>query len=574
MKGYPSSVEIVELNTVANALRNIAREMSINLRRCAHSVIIREGKDYVTGILDKNGQLVSQAEHNPVMVNSLLLSFQACLKETGLEKIGPDDVLITNDPYAGGQHLPDIMIFTPIFYENEIVAFAGNSAHHVDLGGGSAGPYSKATEIYQEGLRIPPGKINTRTDLKGGMFERILLANVRARNQVRGDLEAQLVANTIGVRRMRDLFAKYGKAGLTDYIARLIENSEIRTRAEIEKIPDGTYAFIDYVDDDGLGAEQIKIQVELVVKGSDIFIDFEGTSPQVKGFINSPYASTVASIYTAVSDIILDPTIYMNEGCNKPIHVNLPYGTVVNPKPPAPVRGRLCVGGRVVDAVLGAFSKAIPELSAADAYNVCTLLSFSRLNEDPESGDTHKIILEVVGAGFGGAEGYDGESGIEAPIENCSNTPVEALETDAEFLRVRAYRLRRDSGGPGKWRGGLGLDREFEITSDHVMFSAYADRFKNQTWGLLGGKPGASGRFRILSKGREKLIDSKVNMALSKGDVLIVETGGGGGYEPPGERDPALVLADVMNGYVSEHGAERDYGVRVSVKEGKAHRIK
>jgi N-methylhydantoinase B len=535
-------------------------------------VIIREGKDYVTGILDKGGQLVSQAEHNPVMVNSLLLSFQACAKETDLDSIKPDDVLITNDPFAGGQHLPDIMLFTPIFYEGEIVAFAGNSAHHVDLGGGSAGPYSRATEIYQEGLRIPPGKINTKTDLEGGMFERILLANVRAREQVRGDLEAQLVANNIGVNRMHDMFAKYGKTGLTNHIARLIENSEIRTRAEIEKIPDGTYTFVDYVDDDGLGAEQIKIQVMVVVEGSDLFIDFEGTHSQVKGFVNSPHASTVASIYTAVKDIVLDPTIFMNEGCNKPIHVNLPYGTVVNPRPPAPVRGRLCVGGRVVDAVLGAFSSAIPEISAADAYNVCTLLSFSRLRDDLEGGDTHKIILEVVGAGFGGAEGYDGESGIEAPIENCSNTPVEALETDAEFLRVRAYKLRRDSGGAGKWRGGMGLEREFVILTDDVMFSAYADRFKNGAWGLLGGKPGATGRFRMISKGREELIDSKINMSMNKGDVLIVETGGGGGYGPPGERDPALVLADVINGYVSEQSAEKDYGVRVDVKEGKARR--
>jgi N-methylhydantoinase B len=561
MTGEAGLFDVVRLNTVGNALRNIAREMSINLRRCAHSVIIREGKDYVTGILDRNGQLVAQAEHNPVMVNSLLLSFQGCLQEIRQEEIEPEDILITNDPYAGGQHLPDIIIFAPVFFEGEVVAYVGNSAHHVDLGGGSAGPYSQATEIFQEGLRIPPGKINIRRDLNGGMFERLLMANVRARDQVRGDLEAQLAANSVGTRRMIDLFRRYGKRELINYIEKLIENSEIRTREAIEKIPDGTYAFVDCVDDDGLGTESITIHVTVEVKGSDLFIDFEGTSPQVRGFINSPRASTVAGIYTAVRDVLLDPTIFMNEGCNKPIHIKLPYGSVVDPKPPAPVRGRLCVGGRIVDAVLGAFSKAIPERSAADAYNVCTLLSFSRLRDDPEGGDTHKIILEVVGSGFGAAYGYDGESGIEAPIENCSNTPVEALEIDAEFLRIRAYSLRKDSGGAGKWRGGTGLHREFEILEDGTCFSAYADRFQHRPWGLLGGEPGQTGRFRLISNDQETSLGSKVNLVLNKGDILIVETGGGGGYGPPLERDPDLVHADVENGLISEEGAGRDYAI-------------
>jgi N-methylhydantoinase B len=556
-------VNIVKLNTIGNALRNIAREMSLNLRRCAHSVIIREGKDYATGILDRGGQLVAQAEHNPVMVNSLLISFQECLKRTSLDEIEVDDVLLTNDPFAGGQHLPDIIIFTPIFYRNEIVAFAGSSAHHIDIGGGAAGPYSKATEIYHEGIRIPPGKINVNKDLKGGMFERILLANVRASNQVRGDLEAQLVSNTAGVRRMTELLNKYGKDQLLFYIEKLIENSEVRTRGEIEKIPDGTYSFIDFVDDDGLGTEMIKIQVEVTIKGSDIYIDFEGTSPQVRGFVNCPYASTVASVYTAVKDIILDPTIFMNEGCNKPIHIKVPYGSIINPKPPAALRARLCSGGRVLDAVLGALSKAIPDQSAADSFNVCTALSFARLRETSDTADTHRIIIEVVGTGFGAAKEYDGESGIEAPIENCSNTPIEALETDADFLRVNSYGLRKDSGGAGKWRGGLGLVREFEILTDDVMFSAYSDRFKSGAWGLLGGKEGAPARFRLISGGQEKKIESKVNLTLNKGDVLIVETGGGGGYGNPKDRDPERVMADVMDGYVSSESARKEYDIAV-----------
>ena len=508
----------VFLTTVGMALRSIAREMSVALQRSAYSTILREAKDYATGLLDAKGQLLAQAEHNPVMVNSLRVSIGGCLDRVAIDEIRPGDALITNDPYAGGQHLPDIMIFTPIFWDDRLVGFAGSSAHHVDMGGGAAGPYAGATEIFHEGIRVPPSKVTIAEEFGGGFFESLLLANVREAEKVRGDLEAQLIANDIGVTRFGELLRRHGKDKLLSAIDHLLDVSETRTRAAIRELKPGRYVATDVVDDDGLGQEAIEIVAAVEVAEDELHIDLTGTSVATRGFINSPFASTVASIYTAVHDVIGDPTVHYNEGSNRPIRLTIREGTVVNPGPPAPVRARLCTAGRVLDVVLRALYQSAPDRAAGDSYMVCTAIVFAQRRQAEAEARTHAIAIEILGSAFGGAEGYDGESGIECPMENCTNTPVEALEVDFPFLRVARYELRRGSGGGGTWRGGMGLVREFEVLEDGVQLAMYADRFLASPEGAAGGRPGARGALTLVTGDERISLGSKVNRLLQRGE--------------------------------------------------------
>lgn len=544
------------LNVMMSAFHAISEEMGVNLLLTARSTIIREARDCSCALLDAEGRIISEAEHIPVQMSSLSLPMRACLAKHGRD-ISPDEVFVTNDPFLGGQHLQDITIFSPIYDQGRLLGFSASIAHHVDIGGGSAGLTLGASEYYQEGLRFSALKLRRKEDFaKGGVFHDLVHGNFRAPRTTWGDIQAQLAANEVGRRRILELVARYGADAVVHYMGAAMDHSERLMRAAIAAIPSGRYEAEDFIDDSIGSDAPIPIRVALEIGEDTIAVDLTGSAPQIGEFLNVPLGSTSSSVYSAIKMAVTAgrETIPANDGCYRPISISAPLGSIVNPLPPAATRARMCGAYRVFDAILMALRQAMPERSAGLGFHVNTTIGLTR-----SEGESYSIFIEDIGGGWGGTPTGDGADMLDAPLSNCRITPTEAVELDHPFIRVKRYELLPDTGGAGRWRGGLGSVREFEVLAEGVSFFGYADRHRNAPSGWAGGHAGTVGSFTIIREGQPISLPSKTAFALKRGDVARVVSGGGGGYGPPEERSREVIAADLEAGKITLDAATTLY---------------
>jgi N-methylhydantoinase B len=544
------SLDPVDYAIISQALIAAAREMGAKLVRSAYSTVLREARDGSAALLDADGNTVAQAELIPMQLGTIGHVFKPCAALYPRETLADGDFFIINDPYSGGQHLQDIFLFQPIFVGGTVIGFSASVAHHLDIGGGDAGLNMAATDVYAEGLIIPPLKLNMRRDWHGGAFERLLRANVRVPHQTMGDVDAQFAANAIGAVRVAELAARYGAETITAVMAALQDYSEARMRAAIAKVPDGVYAGEDAVDDDGISTAPLAVRSTVTVAGDTITVDFSGTAPQVRRNLNAPFAATVSAALSCIKAVLTSPDIPFNAGAARPVVVTAPHGSMLNPRHPAPVRARMEVCFRAWNATMKALSRAVPDQVIACGYDTTTVGVLSHLGERGWS-----VYLEIFGGGSGAAADADGCDAVDSPLSNCSNTPIEALDQDFPFFRVIEYALRPDSCGAGKTRGGLGFLRRYEILRDGVRLARYGDRFCRPPDGLFGGEPGTTG-FCHVQRGTETLVlASKDAIDLRQGDVVTLAVGGGGGFGEPADRSPDRVRHDAAEGLISRRKA-------------------
>ena len=525
---------------ITQALLAAANEMGTKLIRSAHSPIVREASDCATALLDRHGNVVAQSELIPLQLGSISHTFEPCKVLGEFADLTEDDFFLNNDPFHGGQHIPDIFLF-----EGEHVGFSASVAHHIDLGGGAPGLNADATDVHQEGLIIPPSRYSLSRDGNGGNLERLVRTNIRMPDATIGDFNAQFAANRIGAQRVKELCAKHGVHTVTAVMDEVLDYAERRVRAAIEAVPDGRYTGEDFLDDDGHGSGPLPVRCTLTVAGADLAVDFEGTCGQVKANMNNPFASTVGATASVVKSVLTDADIPFNAGATRAITITAPHGSLLNPRPPAPVRARLLPSYRVFNAVMKALSRAVPERVIAAGYDTTSASCLSHLGENGYS-----IYLEIFGGGYGAGPHNDGCDAVDSPLSNCSNIPIEALDMSYDFFRVVDYSLRPGSGGDGHHRGGLGFQRVYEILADDVSFATYADRFTHAPQGLFGGQPGACAE-TFVERGDERIaLRSKQSFALRRGDRLVMRTGGGAGYGPPSERSGMARERDRLDGVI------------------------
>ncbi|MGH2459457.1 MAG: hydantoinase B/oxoprolinase family protein, partial [Chloroflexota bacterium] len=479
------------------------------------------------------------------------------LVERYRDRMRPGDVFTLNDPYgAGGMHLPDIYVIQPVFFEGAVEGFAATLAHHTDVGGLTPGSNTiHSTEIYQEGLRIPLLKLYDRGEPNETLFQ-IIEKNVRVPIKVLGDLRAQVAACHIGETSFVPLLGRYGTVTLRRYLAELLDYAERRMRAEIRSVPDGRYEFTDYIDGLGENPEPIVFQVALTVANDEILVDWTGTSPQVKAGINSPIPFTRSATYVALRSAIA-PDLPNSEGAMRPITVQAPLGSIVNPRPPGACGARGITGFRMIDTVLGALARAIPDRIPAAGEGGSSLPSIGGYQDG-----TPFLHVETILGSWGGRPTHDGSEGISNPGANQSNQPIELIEAELP-LRARQYALVPDSGGAGKFRGGLGLVREFELLAEEASLTMRSDRRRHRPYGLHGGQPGGPSS-NVLNPGPGQRVLPTLPMesiALKKGDVFRHTLAGGGGFGDPFERDPDRVREDVLDEKISIEAARWNYGV-------------
>ena len=534
----PITVEVVR-----NKLEGIANEMQSTLFRSSFSPIVKEGLDASASLFTLEGETLAQAIAIPIHLATLIPVVRAILDEFPAATMINGDVYIMNDPYLGGTHLPDIALVMPIFHDGRPVAFSAAMTHHQDVGGMSPGSVpTNATEIYQEGIRIPPLKFMERGVLNETLMKMLRL-NVRLPDSFTGDLNAQIAACEIGRRRLGELATRYGSATLTGFFSDLLARSERMTRDAVKAIPDGSYGYHDFLDNDGIDLDApIRIEVMVTIADDTVHVDFTGTDPQVRGPFNCMPSGSQAAAYFAVH-AMTDPDIPTNGGCFRPISLHLPEGSLVNPREPAPVNARTSTIKRIAGCIVGALGQAVPERAPADAAGEMLLLAFGGTRPDR----SRYVIGELIASGSGASDGMDGVDVIETDGTNCMNLPVEALEMDAP-IRVHRTEIRSGSGGQGAFRGGLGLVREYEILSGEVVFTHRGERHVYPARGRLGGGSGAQARSVIRRvDGTEQVINSKTVERLGPGDRVLVETAGGGGYGDPETRGSQENEADMAD---------------------------
>jgi N-methylhydantoinase B/oxoprolinase/acetone carboxylase alpha subunit len=522
-RGPGPRVHPVEFEVFKNLFLSIAEEMGVTLCRTGFSPNIKERLDYSCAVYDAAGETIAQGDHMPVHLGAMPLSVRAAI-DAG--PMAPGDIVMLNDPFQGGTHLPDITLVSPVFLgrDRKPAFFVANRAHHSDVGGMSPGSMPVAREIYQEGLILPPVRIARRGVLVPDVLA-LLLANVRTPEEREGDLTAQIAANRVAETRLRHVVARYGRRRTLDFARALQDYTERVLRAAIRSIPDGTYRFADALDNDGFSDAPVRIQVSLRVAGDRATVDFTGSDPQVEGSVNANYAMTLSACLYAFRCLVTDDVLY-NAGVARPLRVIAPEGTIVNARRPAAVAGgNVETSQRITDVVLGALGQAMPERLPAASQGTMNNVTFG--GTDPRTGRRF-AYYETLGGGMGGRRGLAGLSGVHTHMSNTRNTPVEAIE---QYLpvRIRQYRLRTDSSGAGEFPGGEGLVREYEFLAPATV-TVLSERRRGQPYGAAGGGPGGRGRNTLIRDGVEQPLPGKIELAVRAGDRLRIETPGGGGW--------------------------------------------
>lgn len=547
----------VRLELVKNAIGSVVDEMVLTMIRIAYSSIMKDTMDLSSAFCDRQGRMIAQGLSVALHLGSIPDAMDAVLAKYG-DTLAPGDVVILNDPYLGGMHLPDIFMFKPVFATDCLLGYAVVVAHHNDIGGRVPGSSAAdSTEIFQEGLRIPILKLYDKGVPNQTLLDLIAI-NVRIPDVVLGDLQAQAAACRIAERGLAELAERYGASELTHYFEELLDYSEREARRTIRSIPPGVYSFVDYLDDDGVNMDQpVKIAVNIKVEGDEMTVDLTGTSPQVRGAINSTLSFAKSAVYFAVRSI-MDSDAPNNSGFFRPIHVKAPLGCLVHPRPPAAVAARGISGFRLIDAMFGALAQAIPDRVRAAGEGGTTSYSFGCYDNEGRFSLFREAIMGAWGAGYR----RDGIDGIANGAANISNAPVEMVENQAA-IRVEHYELVPDSGGPGEWRGGMSVSRQLRFLGARATLQLRSDRRRHAPYGLMGGRPGTRSNNILDDNGALSQLPTKFTRPLAHGQAVRHTTAGAGGYGDPFRRDPALVLADVRNGKVTVTGAARDYGVVV-----------
>ena len=554
-------LDLITREVIANALTSAAGEMSRAMRRSAYSAIIYDMLDYSCAIFGRGGELISQDENLPAQLGVMSSAIRHMLRKFPGERTGPGDVFIMNHPYLGATHCNDLIVITPIYYDGQLMGYAGTNAHHMDVGGKTPGSEAgDATEIWQEGLLLPIVKLYERGEPNQAILD-VLAANVRIPKETLGDIRSQIAACRTGERRFIELCERYGATELERYVENLWQYAEAMVRGAIRSMRPGIYRAEGFMDPDLYSDTPVRIAVSVTVDDGQIHADFTGTDGQVRGSMNCPLSSTVSAIWYAVRCMV-EADVEMNEGCYRPVSWTVPEGSVLNPVSPAAVSVRHPTSLKVADVMLKALSEARPERSAAG----CSV-SFPTINAtgiDPRTGEPY-LCGDIVGGGMGGHPFGDGLSAIDTHLGNCAMMFAEALELEAP-LRVLKTELVPDSGGAGVHRGGLAVERWYEVTAPSVTIAGwYGDQTCEvaRSWGLKGGLKGLGAEF-VSNPGREderQLRARGVCLVKRLGERIGLRGAGGGGWGPPAGRDPAALAWDLKNGYVTPEGAARDYGV-------------
>ncbi len=548
-------VDPVTREIVKNALAAAADEMAIALYRTAYSTIVRDCLDYSTSLCDREGQMIAQGVTIPLHLGSVPFAMETLFARYG-DDMEPGDVFILNDPFEGGMHIPDIFIVKPIYWEGARIAFSVSTAHHLDLGGRLPGSSAcDNTEIYQDGLRIPWLKLHRRGEPDEALLAMIRV-NVRVPEMTLGDLRAQVAACHTGERAVHELVRRYGPDTFRACTADLIDYTERLVRAEIARWPDGTHTFTDYMDSDGVGGPPVKLHVALTVEGDSLTADFTGSAPQVPGAINNTYSFTFSVACLSVRAALrLD--LPNTAGMFRPITVIAPEGTVLNVVMPGASSMRGITGFRLADLMFGVLAKFVPHRIQAAGEGGNSLVVLGGLHPDRSP----YVYYELMTGTWGGRPDRDANDGLCNPANVASNIPVEEAESNYP-LRIERYGLVRDSGGPGRFRGGLAVEREWRLLDGRAHLAIRSDRRDHLPYGLSGGRPG-TGSINLLSResGEEETLITMVSTSMEAGERLYHRQAGGGGWGDPLERAPELVAQDVRNDKVSLASARDDYGV-------------
>ena len=513
-------VDAISLEVFKNLFAAVAEEMGVTLRRASFSPNIRERLDFSCAVFDAEARMIAQAAHIPVHLGSMPASVAAAVAE--FEEFLPGDVAVLNDPYHGGTHLPDITMISPVFAGGDLRYFVASRAHHADVGGMSPGSLPLSTELYQEGLIIPPIKLQLSGWMNDGAMA-LIIANSRNPAERLGDIEAQLAAHRVGEERLRGLMVQHGVERTDEHAAALLDYSRKMTESVIADIPDGVYRYRDALEGDGQDEFEIPIQVALEVAGKAMRVDFAGSAPQVAGNVNAVTAIVQSATWYCVR-LLAEEDIPVNHGCFQPVTVTTPTNSFLNPRFPAAVAvGNTETGQRVVDAVLGALAQALPHKIPAASQGTMNNFTVGGF-----MGETQFVYYETVGGGHGASSRGDGVSGRHSHMTNTLNTPVEALEFSLP-LRVLRYHLREDSGGRGHHRGGHGILREYEFLSPATI-TLNTERRLRAPYGLQGGAAGERGVNTIVRGGQAEQVSGKYTAQIQAGDRVRIETPGGGGW--------------------------------------------
>jgi N-methylhydantoinase B/oxoprolinase/acetone carboxylase alpha subunit len=539
------------------------------MMRTSYSPIFNEALDFSCVIFTPKGEMIGQAEFCPTMIGSAQYAVKWTIEELGLDSFAPGDVVIHNDPYRGQCHMPEHMVLKPVFFEKKLAFFVANIAHVGEIGGMAPGSFAAdATEVYQEGLRLPPIKIMSRGEYVKDVWK-IILSNHRTPKSSWGDLHAMIGSLGIGEDRLTKLLERYGAKYLEAASKQLLDYSERWMRAEIREIPDGVYEAADCMEDDGITDKPVWMRLRLTVADDEIIADWTATDPQARGPINATFVVTAAATFSAILHVT-NRDIPRNSGCFRPVRILTKPGTLVNVRHPGPsVGGNTETHPHIQNVVVAALSQAIPtRTAAAEGATACNFL-FGGIH--PETGEYY-TNYHFEGCGWGGSATHDGNS-VMCPVNgNCRNTPVEVFETKYPFLTME-YAMRTDSGGVGKSRGGLGSARRLRVTAPEITVSALLDRTKTHAWGLFGAQGGASARLLVKKKGENEFttFDKAFGTAsatkftrvvLHEGDEVLIESPGGGGYDPAEQRSLEDIESDIKQGYISLEAARKLYAYK------------
>jgi N-methylhydantoinase B len=549
------SIDPITMEVFRNRLDAIAQEMQNTLLKSAYSIMLKEGGDCSCAIFSAGAETIAQAVSNPIHLAAFLPAATHVLARFPLADMREGDVFVLNDPYNGGTHVPDIIVMVPVFFAGRVVAIGCSLGHHQDVGGMTPGSMpANATELLQEGFVIPPTRLYTAGVINETFID-ILSRNVRTPEQVYGDLMAQVAAGNTAAARIGALIERHGLEMFAAVVPALLDHAERLTRAELAKIPEGTYRFTDYVDSNGIDLDRpLQIAVTVTVRDASVHVDFTGTSAQAKGPANCPPGAVLAPVYYAVH-ALTGASIPGNSGGFRPVSVSVPEGSILAPQPPAPVGVRYHTLKRVVDVLMGALAPVLPGRVPAAPHGSDLCMSWGGI--DPQVGRNF-VYMECTTGGTGATCHCDGVDHMACDIGNSRNIPAEA-----DFpVRVWANRLRRDAGGAGRFRGGLGVERIVELRRGEVTVSHRSDRHFTPPWGLHGGRPGARWTTQVVrADGRKEIIPGRLIFRLGAGERVIGLTGDGGGFGDPRERPSERVADDLRDGNISADVARDLYGV-------------
>jgi N-methylhydantoinase B len=539
-------IDPITLEVLRHAIASAAEEMRAVLMRSARSPVLKEAGDLSCALTDPRGRLIAQGRDIPIHLGVMAFTVEEFLRRVPSASLREGDVYFTNDPQVGGNHLPDVKAITPVFHRGEVVAFAVNLAHWPDVGGARRGSYvASARDRYAEGLCIPPVRLFAQDGPDEAMLG-MVLANVRGADERRGDILAQYAANAVAAGRLRDIFDQFGPETVRAGVDRFLDESERLMRAAIAALPAGEYSGEDWLDGDGVDDAPVRIAVRVRRDGDTLAADFRGTAPQTRGPLNATRFVTASAVFYAAR-ALLGPDIPANAGCYRPIRLSIPDGTVLNPGPEAPlVGGNHETSQRVVDAVFRALAPVLPDRVVAGGPGTSGLVMLSGRDDAGRS----FVLYEVHGGGAGAGHDRDGTNAVRVHMSNVMNTPVEVIESEYP-LRVERTELRADSAGAGRRRGGVGLRRAYRVLCERAELTTMVERMRIPPWGVAGGSDGALFAIRCEGPGGTAAVGGKENRDLRRGDLIVVESCGGGGYGPPEERPPALRQADLENGYVT-----------------------